>query len=175
MKGIMWEYINRKFEKYPSQQKVVKKMISLGLSIKKDNEGAGHIYCESIEIKPNSLATSLGVDRRVVVEVLEKILKDSTLYKFFMDLRPVAHLGTVSSKMGMGVIQIVPEMASQPGIIAGVANIISRANISIRQVIVDDPELIEDPRATIVTDSPIPPDLLPDLKKVRGVSAVVIL
>ena len=171
----MWEYINNKFERFPSQQRVVKKMISLGLSVRKDNEGEGHIFCESIEIKPNSLATALGVDRRVVVEVLAKILADSKLYSFFTDLRPVAHLGAVSSKMGMGVIQIVPELASQPGIIAGVSNIISRANISIRQVIVDDPELVEDPRATIVTDSPIPSDLLPDLKKVRGVGAVVIL
>jgi len=77
--------------------------------------------------------------------------------------------------MGLGVIQIVPESASKPGIISAIASIIARENISIRQVIVDDPELVSEPKALIVTDSKIPPNLLPEMRNVPGVMAVVIL
>lgn len=171
----MWEYIREKFKRYPSQTKVLKKMISLGLSVKKDHESIPRIYCDDVEIKASSLAYTLGVDRRAVLDILNKIVEDPELARFFFDLKPAPDFRRVSSKLGMGVIQIVATKASRPGIVSGVSQIISREGISIRQVIVDDPELVDDPRATIVTDSPIPGNLLADLKAVDGVEAVVIL
>lgn len=171
----MWEYIREKFRRYPSQLKVMRKMIALGLSVVKDNENTPRIYCDDVEIKASALAFSLGVDRRAVLDILVKIVNDPELARFFTDLKPAPDFRKVSSKLGMGVIQIVPTKASRSGIVAGVSQIISREGISIRQVIVDDPELVDDPRATIVTDSPIPGKLLSDLKAVDGVEAVVIL
>ena len=88
---------------------------------------------------------------------------------------PVPDFGKVSSRLGLGVLQIVATSASKPGIISVVSQIISRENISIRQVIVDDPELVDNPKATIVTESPIPGRLLEEMKSVPGVGAVVIL
>lgn len=171
----MWEYIREKFKKYPSQTKVLKKLISLGLSVRKDHEGVPKIYCDDVEVKASSVAFSLGVDRRAVLDILAKIVDDSELARFFSDLKPAPDFRRVSSKLGMGVIQIVATSASRPGIVSGISQIISREGISIRQVIVDDPELVDEPRATIVTDSPIPGKLLSDLKAVDGVEAVVIL
>lgn len=170
----MWKYIKDEFSKQPSQLKVVKKLVSIGLRVARDDD-AIKIFCDDIEIKPNSLAKALNVDRRVVVEVIEKIVRDNTLGPFFSDLFPVANLGRASSRMGFGVIQIVPDSASKPAIISGVSQIIAREGISIRQVIVDDPEINDDPRGIIVTDSPVPPSLLPEIRKVPGVEAVVIL
>lgn len=170
----MWKYVKDAFSKQPSQLRVATKLISLGLRVVKEDEEA-RIYCEDIEIKPNSIARAIGVDRRVVVGVIDKITGDSTLASFFRDLVPVANLGRASSRMGFGVIQIVPESAGKPAIIAGVSQIIAREGISIRQVIVDDPELTEDPKGIIVTDSPVPASLLPEIRKVPGVQAVVIL
>lgn len=171
----MWGYIKEKFKKYPSQTKVLRKLIALGLSVKKDHEGVPRIYCDDVEIKASALAFSLGVDRRAVLDILSKIVDDPELARFFLDLRPAPDFRRVSPKLGMGVIQIVATKASQPGIVSGVSQIIAREGISIRQVIVDDPELVDDPRATIVTDSPIPGNLVSDLKAVEGVEAVVIL
>ncbi len=171
----MWKYINDNFGKYPSQIKVLRKLISLGLSVRKDHEDVPRIYCDDVEVKASAVAQALDVDRRAVLEILRKIVEDPQLARFYSDLRPVPDFGVVSSRLGMGVIQIVPTAASQPGIIAGVSQIIARENISIRQVIVDDPELVDNPKATIVTDSPIPGHLLSDLKKISGVEAVVIL
>lgn len=170
----MWKYIKDEFSKQPSQLRVVMKMVSIGLRVAQD-DGETKIFCDDIEIKPNSLAKAMGVDRRVVVEVIDKIVRDSTLMSFFRLLSPVANLGRASSKMGLGVIQIVSGSAEKPGIISGVSQIIAGEGISIRQVIVDDPEIYDDPRAIIVTDSPVPPSLLPEIRKVPGVEAVVIL
>lgn len=170
----MWKYIKDEFAKQPSQMKVLTKLISIGLRVVLVDDEV-KIYCDDIEIKPNSLAKALKVDRRVVVEVMDKIVKDTTLAPFFRELFPVANLGRASSRMGFGVIQIVPDSATKPAIISGVSQIIAKEGISIRQVIMDDPEINEDPRGIIVTDSPVPPSLLPEIRKVPGVEAVVIL
>lgn len=170
----MWKYIKDAFSKQPSQMKVVTKLVSIGLKVIRLDDDI-KIFCDDIEIKPNSIAKAMNVDRRVVVEVMEKIVKDSTLSAFFRELSPVANLGRASSRMGFGVLQIVPDSADRPAIISGVSQIISREGISIRQVIVDDPEINDDPRGIIVTDSPVPPSLLPEIKRVPGVQAVVIL
>ncbi len=150
------------------------KLVSIGLRVASTEDGI-KIFCDNIEIKPNSIAKALGVDRRVVVEVVEKIVRDEVLGPFFRDLFPVANLGKSSRTMGFGVIQIVSDSATRPGIISGVSQIISREGISIRQVIVDDPEINDDPRGVFVTDSPVPASLLPEIRKVPGVEAVVIL
>ena len=171
----MWKYISDNFAKYPSQMKVLKKLISIGLSVKKDHENVPRVYCGDVEVKASAIAEATNVDRRAVLEVLRKIIEDSELSKFYFQLKPVPDFGLVSSRLGMGVIQILPTSAKQPGIVSGVSQIIARENISIRQVIVDDPELVDDPKATIVTDSPIPARLLGDLKKIPGVEAVVLL
>jgi len=171
----MWDQISGKFIRNPSQQKVVKKMISIGLNVEMDMERKLRIYCDGIEIKPNSIAEAINVDRRVVVETLRKITEDPGLLEFFQNLRPVCNLGMASSKVGMGVIEILPDSANQSGIIAGVADIIAREKISIRQVIGDDPDLVEDPKAIIVTDVPVPSNMLSKIKAVPGVKAVVIL
>lgn len=171
----LWKKIKDKFDNFPSQSRVVRKMISLGLSVKKDYEGTGRIYCGDIEIKPNSLSRSVGVDRRVVLEVVRKIMQDEVLAQFFEGLSPTASFGSSATIMGFSVIEIVPESAQTPGIVAGVLSIIAEHGINVRQVIADDPDLTEEPKATIVTETPIPHELINDLKGVPGVRALVLL
>ena len=73
-----------------------------------------------------------------------------------------------------GAIEIIPTSASKPGILAGVAAAIAEAGISVRQVIVDDPEVSDDPHAFIVTEQPVPERLLPRIRSVDGVKSVVL-
>jgi len=68
----------------------------------------------------------------------------------------------------------VPTNASKPGILAGVAVIIAEAGISVRQVVMDDPELVDDPHGFIITEAPVPERLLPRIKQVDGVKSVVL-
>jgi predicted regulator of amino acid metabolism with ACT domain len=66
-------------------------------------------------------------------------------------------------------VEISVDDADQPGILADVSSIISGAGISIRQAIVEDPELNEDPKLYVVTRSEVPAELIPLLKKAKGV------
>ena len=60
-----------------------------------------------------------------------------------------------------------------PGIISDVATIIADSRISIRQAIVDDFELSEEPKLFIVTEKQIPGSLLSKIRGAKGVKAVV--
>ncbi|UCF12397.1 MAG: ACT domain-containing protein [Thermoplasmatales archaeon] len=75
--------------------------------------------------------------------------------------------------MNWGVVEIIPEDPSMPGILADVATIIANNNISIRQSIVDDFEISEEPRLFIVTEKLIPGSLIPKIRKTKGVKAVL--
>jgi predicted regulator of amino acid metabolism with ACT domain len=71
-------------------------------------------------------------------------------------------------------VEITPVDAKTPGILAQSALILAEANISIRQAIVDDPELTPEPKLTLIAEKKIPGELIPRLLKVKGVSKVSI-
>jgi len=96
------------------------------------------------------------------------------LKKIFSGLKPTCHLKDVAPQMKWGVIEIIPEDPSAPGILADVATIIADNKISVRQAIVDDFELSEEPRLFIVTEKQVPGILIPKIRKVDGVKAVVV-
>jgi predicted regulator of amino acid metabolism with ACT domain len=50
--------------------------------------------------------------------------------------------------------------------------LIADRDISIRQAIVDDPELSPKPTLTLITDSKIPGELIPEFLKIKGVAKV---
>jgi predicted regulator of amino acid metabolism with ACT domain len=144
-------------------------MVVHGLRVHESNVLAGEI-----KISDTALARAAGVDRRVVTATIATIGSSDELKSFFDRLLPVCHLRDVAPLMGWGAIEVVPTNASKPGILAGVAAIIAQAGISIRQVIMDDPEIVDDPHGFIVTEAPVPERLLPQIKQVDGVKSVVL-
>ena len=165
----MWDKIANYFEKYPSQAKVARYLLRYGLRIDRD-----HVYCGDVQIADSSLARAAGVDRRVVKSTIDTIKGDPTLHKFFSQLLPTNHLKNAASAMGWSAIEIVPVSAHEPGILSGVADILSRAGISIRQAIVDDPMTSEEPRLFIVTESMVPSEIIPLIRQAKGVKGVTI-
>jgi len=165
----MWAKLRPHFAGYPAQEKVAQLMLRMGFRIHD-----GRTYAGSVEISDTALARASGVDRRVVTATTRTIAGNSELLRFFERLEPVCHLGEVASLMGWGAIEIIPTSASRPGILAGVASVIADADISVRQVIVDDPEIMDDPHAFIITEQPVPERLLPRIRSVPGVKSVVL-
>ena len=165
----MWAKLRPHFKGYPGQERVAQLMVNYGLRVKGDGVFAG-----DIGLTDTAIARAAGVNRRVVTATVGTIRKNSLLSDFFGKLWPVCHLGNVAPMMGWGVIEILPTNASRPGILAGTSGIIAQANISVRQVIVDDPDIFEDPRALLITDRPLPERLLPKIRKLEGVRGVVI-
>jgi predicted regulator of amino acid metabolism with ACT domain len=170
----MWDYINQIFEGYPAEMKVIQKMTKIGISVKILYDEP-KLFCDEIEIKPNSMARAYHVDRRVIVNLIQKIISDKKLYEFFSNISAVSNFENAGSKIGFGVIEIIPVDAAKPGIIAGVMKLLADNGISVRQLITDDPDLIDNPRAIIVTTESITGDILNNIKKVNGVKAVLLL
>ena len=67
-----------------------------------------------------------------------------------------------------------PADARKTGILANAAMILTQNALSIRQAIVDDPELSPEPKLTIIVEKKIPGKLIPELLKISGVEKVSI-
>ena len=165
----MWDRLRPHFKGFPAQEKVAQLMVIHGLRV----NGTG-VYCGAIALADSSLARAAGVDRRVVTATVQTVQRTPELLEFFSRLIPTCHLKDIAGLMNWGAIEILPDNAAKPGILAGVASVIAEAGVSIRQVIVDDPEIADDPRGFIITDSPVPERLLPRIRAVSGVKGVVL-
>lgn len=133
----------------------------------------GKVTSGSIEIAHTQLAKEAGVDRRVVDATTKTIISDELLSRIFKNVHSIPFLRDVAPSLGLGVIIIIPEDASDVGILAEVAGLISESKVSIRQAVSDDPYLTDNPRLTIITDKKVPGELVDkilELPSVKGVS-----
>lgn len=166
----MWQKIKNFFENSPSQLKVAKLLIEMGLRIGND----GRIYCGEIEVPATKIGKALGVDRRVVKEMAEAILKTGELKRVFTNLKPAGPLlRDVAQYLGYGVVEIRAK-PDAIGIIAEATALIAREGISIRQILAEDAEIYPDPKLILITERPIPGELLPKFLKIPTVKQVTI-
>lgn len=165
----MWKHIAKYFKDYPRREIVAKKMLEYGLRVK-----GKKIYCGNIELSDSKVARALKIDRRSISSTLDLINKNKFLMDIFSKLHPTCHLKNVASALNWGVIEIIPSDPSKPGILAEVTGIIAKNNISVRQAIVNDFELTEEPRLFIITEKSIPAKLIPKLKSINGVKSILI-
>ena len=166
----MWKKTIEKFEKYPSQQKVIIKLLQLGLRVDENKK----IYCEDVEINMSSLAKSINTDRRVIVSTINNILMDDDLKKIFSNITPAGPvLSKISQPLGLGVIEI-DGMAEKCGILSEVSKILADEKISIVQVYASDAYLTLNPHMTLITDKLIDGNIIQLLLNIDGVNKVSI-
>jgi predicted regulator of amino acid metabolism with ACT domain len=164
----MWNNIKKYLETYPERLKVARILVENGLSVRN-----GKIYLNEIEVQPVRVARVTGVDRRTVNETLNAIDSNRELRLIFEDLRSAGHsLKEIAKHLSLGVVEITPVDARIPGILANSAMILAKSGLSIRQAIVDDPELSPEPKLTLIVEKKIPGELIPKLLKVKGVAKV---
>ncbi len=166
----MWNNILEQFDKYPSQQKVLRKILELGLRVDENKK----LYCNDVEINMSSLAKTINTDRRVVVSTIEHILNDEELRSIFLNLHSAGPLLTnISSKLNLGVIEIEGD-SQKPGILSSVSEMLAMEGISIRQAYVSDPEIDPIPHMTIITNDTVEGSIIQLLLQIDGVSKVSI-
>jgi predicted regulator of amino acid metabolism with ACT domain len=164
----MWSNIKKYFEDYPERLKVARVLVENGLSVRD-----GKIYLNEIEVPPVRVARVASVDRRTVNETLKAIKANRELRLIFEDLRSAGHsLKEVARHLDFGVVEITPVDARIPGILANAALILAKNGLSIRQAIVDDPELSPDPKLTLIAERKIPGELISEFLKINGVAKV---
>jgi uncharacterized protein len=164
----MWNKIKTQLEQYPERLKVARVLIENGLSAQSDK-----IYLNQIEIPPVRIARVASVDRRTVNETLKSIRENSELRMIFEEIRPAGHsLREIAKHLNLGVLEITPVNAKSPGILSNAATTLNNAGLSIRQAIVDDPELSPEPKLTLIVEKKIPGELISELLKIPGVEKV---
>lgn len=164
----MWSKIKTQLEAYPERLKVARVLIENGLSAQGDK-----VYLNQIEIPPVRVARVAGVDRRTVNETLATIHSNPELRLIFEEIRPAGHsLKEIAKHLNLGVVEISVVNARAAGILSNAAVILNNAGLSIRQAIVDDPELSPEPKLTFIVERKIPGELIPELLKISGVAKV---
>lgn len=166
----MWKKVAEQLEGHPERLAVARVIIENGLSVRN-----GRIYCNEIEIPATSVARIADVDRRTVRHTLHSIEESAELQTIFKHLKSAGYsLKDAARYLGFGVVEITPDDARTPGILASSAQLLAKRKISIRQAIVDDPELSPEPKLTLVAEASLPGELVPELLKVPGVKSVSI-
>jgi len=164
----MWNTIRKHLEGYPERLKVARVLVENGLSTKN-----GKIFLNQIEIPPVRIARAAGVDRRTVNETLNTIKNNREIRLIFEEIRPAGHsLKEIAKHLNLGVVEITPVDAKMPGILAHSSMVLNNSGLSIRQAIVDDPELSPEPKLTLIVEKKIPGELIPKLLKINGVAKV---
>lgn len=165
----MWDLLTRYFQRFPAQSRVAQTLLAQGLRVAESG-----VYSGDVAISDTALARACRVDRRIIASTVETIRREPELWAVYSRLQPTCLLKDAAPVLKWGVIEIVPSDAREPGILAHVAQVISRRGISIRQAIVDDPDLVEEPRLYVITESPVPMDVIAEIREGSGVKSVVI-
>ncbi len=166
----IWNVVQKAFTDHPAQMSVARVMFKYGLRVTDD----GEVGCGGIRIPAVQIAKEAGVDRRVVDFTARRILKEKKLRDIFENLEPIAYLKGFAQKLGLGVIEIIPEDAASPGILREVSGVISKFGLSIRQSVSDDPNFVPQPKLTIITDEPVKGAVIEALRKLPTVRSVIV-
>ena len=147
---------------------VVRTLLENGLAIRRSR-----IFLNEIEVPVLKIARVARVDRRTVGEAIKSIESNPELKSLFAKLGSAGiSLKGVAHDLGLGIVEILVENPSKPGILAGASGLLSGAGISIRQALVDDPDLVPEPKLVLIADRPVPGDLVTKLREINGVVRV---
>jgi hypothetical protein len=166
----MFDEIMEKFEGSPSQQAVIRLLLERGFSVNDE----GRVVSGGIEIPNTGIAREIDVDRRVVDATTDAILADPELKRIFQNISAIPSLMDLAPVLDLTVLTVHVTDADQPGIVATVTGLISDADISIRQTISEDPEFTDEPVLYLITDDPLPGELINEIRALPYVSKIEI-
>jgi predicted regulator of amino acid metabolism with ACT domain len=164
----VFDEIIEKFAGSPGQQAVVRLLLERGFSVNDE----GRVVSGGIEIPDTGIAREADVDRRVVDSTTDAILADPELRRIFRNISAIPSLMDLAPVLDLSVLTVWVEDETEHGIVAEITGLLADHEISIRQVISEDPEFATDPKLYLVTDERLPGDLLVavrDLPYVRRV------
>ncbi len=164
----MFDEIMEKFEGSPSQQAVIRLLLERGFSV---NE-AGRVVSGGIEIPYTGIAREIDVDRRVVDSTTDAIRSDPELQRIFENISAIPSLRDLAPVLDLTVMTVEVDAADESGIVATVTELIAEHDVSIRQIISEDPEFTDEPRLHIITDAEISGELLLSIRELPFVRRV---
>ncbi len=166
----MWSDIIHEFADSPSQSKVVRFLLENGFGI---NE-AGRVACNGIEIPATQIAKAIGSDRRVVDATAHRILTIPSLREIFTRMRATPDLSNVAESLGLAVITVLPNNASERGIVGAAVMVLNHHHLSIRQIFVTDAQFSEEPKLVIIVDGALPHGVIDEIRSLPQVKKIII-
>ena len=167
----MWPNVRKQFERQVVRPEIVRKMIQCGMRVSDDEK----IYVDDIEVDYSAVARALDVDRRVVKQTAQQIRGNRYLYSLFSKTKPLGtSLVEVVSQLGYTAIVIEADPKS-PGVMAGVAEILSRHGMVVRQAVAEDPEMVPDAKMTLVVAGQLTGNAIEELHGLTVVKSIKIL
>jgi len=163
-----FDAIMEKFADSPSQQAVIRLLLERGFSVNDE----GRVVSGGIEIPNTGIAREVDVDRRVVDATTDAILADDQLRPIFQNISAIPSLLDLAPVLDLTALTVTVRDADQPGIVATVTGAIADRGISIRQTITEDPEFTDDAQLYLVTDEPLPGDLINEIRELPFVYAI---
>ncbi|MDL2247094.1 amino acid-binding protein, partial [Methanobrevibacter sp. OttesenSCG-928-K11] len=101
-------------------------------------------------------------------------LNDDDLSNIFKNIIPAGTLlKNIAKSLGLGVIEIEVGYENN-GILAATTSLISSKGISIRQAYAEDTEIEDFPMLTIITEEPVPGDIINEFRKIDGINRISI-
>jgi predicted regulator of amino acid metabolism with ACT domain len=163
-----FDAIMEKFSDSPSQQAVIRLLLERGFSVNDE----GRVVSGGIEIPNTGIAREVGVDRRVVDATTTAILDDDQLRRIFQNISAIPSLMDLAPVLDLTVLTVAVRDAEEPGIVATVTGAIADRGISIRQTISEDPEFTDQPKLYVITDEPVPGDLITEIRDMAFVRKI---
>jgi len=164
----MFDEIMEKFEGSPSQQAVIRFLLERGFSVNEE----GRVVSGGIEIPYTGIAREIDVDRRVVDSTTDVILSDPELQRIFTNISAIPSLRDLAPVLDLTVMTVEVDAADESGIVATVTGLIADYEITIRQIISEDPEFTDEPRLHVITDEELPGDLLLEIRELPFVRRI---
>jgi len=167
----VWPNIRKQFERQVVRPDVVKKMIECGMRVSDDEK----IYVGDVEVDYMAVARAADVDRRVVKQTVHQIRENRYLYSLFSRTRPLGtSLVGLVNQLGYTAIVIEADPKS-PGVMAGVAEILSRHGMVVRQAVAEDPEMVPEAKMTLVVEGQLTGNAIDELQSLNVVRSIKIL
>ncbi|QLG28432.1 amino acid-binding protein [Halorarum halophilum] len=164
----MFDEIMGKFEGSPGQQTVIRLLLERGFSVNDE----GRVVSGGIEIADTGIAREADVDRRVVDATTTAILEDEELRRIFRNITAIPSLMDLAPVLDLTVLTVEVGDPDASGIVADITGMLADADISLRQVLSDDPEFADDPKLYVITDEEIPGDLLVEIRQLPYVRSL---
>jgi len=167
----VWPNIRKQFERQVVRPEIVRKMIECGMRVSEDEK----IYVDDIEVDYSAVARALDVDRRVVKQTAQQIRRNRYLFSLFSMTKPLGtSLVGLVSQLGYTAIIIEADPKS-PGVMAGVAEILSRHGMVVRQAVAEDPEMVPDAKMTLVVEGQLTGQAMEELHSLKVIRSIKIL
>lgn len=167
----MWVNVRKQFDRQVVRPGVVRKMIDCGMRVGDDDK----IYVGDVEVDYTAVARAAKVDRRVVKQTVQQIRGNRYLHSLFSKTMPLGtSLLNLVSQLGYSAIVIEADPKS-PGVMAAVAEILSRHGMVVRQAVAEDPEMVPDAKMTLVVEGQLSGEAIAELNELKLVRSLKIL